>query len=270
MLLCLAALLCGTALADAIAEPNDDFYASNRENCVYENRWYYSNGPTGYLDVYERPGGALLGSAENGDDFYVQFTFFDGSVQWGLVGYEVDGGMLEADDDWDALTGWVKMSDMTLKYDSTEFLKDHSAETVDAQTVNLDISGIFGKEIVFWTYPHSGEDIDDDVVLSAEDGFEFTYYYKDEEGLDWGYCGYFRGYRDFWVCLSDPTNENLSVTPHQVQFFTPGPDSEVSPPAPQTQTNLTLIIILCVAVLVLITVVLILVVRNKNKKDSQE
>lgn len=272
MLLCLAALLCGTALADVIVEPNDDFYSSHRDDCVYNGREYFSNGPTGYLDVYDRPGGTLVGRSANREGFRVQFNYLEGTTQWGVVNYEYDNGVIESSDDWDAATGWVKMSDMTIKYDSKEFQKDHAAEILtDTDTQTVDLSGLYGKEIVFWTYPHSGEDMDDDVVLSEDYGIEFDSYYVDAEGLNWGHCGYYMGLKDFWVCISDPTNENLSVSEQKVDFFTPGPGDGTTPaastaaPAP---ANLTLIIIVCVAVLAVITVILIFVVRKKNKNEQ--
>lgn len=280
LLTCLTAvMLCGTAFGDVIAEPNDDFFNQHSEQCTYVAREYYANGPTGYLEVFSEPNGKSEGFAKNGEVFWVDYTYLDGNTQWGIVIYDIDNGLLESSDDWNSSNGWVKMGEMTLKYDSQEFVNDNLSAIVSAEDKEVDYSGVYGKEIVFWTFPHSGDDFGDDMVISAADGLEFDSYYTDDEGLVWGRCGYFYGYRDFWICISDPANEHLSVTDHTPNFFTAAPaDSSGNTPASPTPTpaassaptNLTLIIVLCVAGLVIITLVILLVIKSRNKKDNGE
>lgn len=278
LLVCLTAvMLCGAAFGDVIAEPNDDFYSQHSEECTYVGREYYANGPTGYLEVFKQPGGSSLGFANNGEDFLVEFTYLEGSTQWGIISFELDDGRIESGDYGGSQTGWVKMSEMTVKYDSQEFIKDNGDKIKAAGTETVDLTGIYNRKIIFWEFPHSGEDYSDDSVITEADGIEFDSYYTDEEGLVWGHCGYFYGFRDFWVCISDPGNENLSVTNHTPTFFTPAPNESTNPQASASPTptaapsmDLTLIIIISVAALVVITVVVILLVRSKNNKDKNE
>ena len=60
MLLCLllTAAMGIPALADAIFEPRDSFYANNTKDCVYVSRSYTANGKSGAVDIVKEPGSA--------------------------------------------------------------------------------------------------------------------------------------------------------------------------------------------------------------------
>lgn len=66
------------------------------------------------------------------------------------------------------------------------------------------------KKLVLWHYPGSGQVTRVIDVVCPRD---LEQCYRDSEGRYWGYVSYIVGYKQNWVCLSDPTNESLSADP---------------------------------------------------------
>lgn len=69
------------------------------------------------------------------------------------------------------------------------------------------------QQFVLWRYPGSGQ-VARVMSGSCPGGLEVCY--VDNEGRYWGYVGYLMGSRLSWVCLSDPTNENIPADPEIV------------------------------------------------------
>ena len=95
----------------------------------------------------------------------------------------------------------------------------------------------------------------EDVLNEIKNTFQPDEMFQVENGLCWGHIGYFWGRRD-WLCLSDPTNENLpDMQRAALPTIYPAKKSEQTPeeasPSPKTgeQTrNLTIAGILVAAV----------------------
>lgn len=253
----LVSLLGSYAFADVIWEPENDFYSSRSNECEYVNRDYYANGENGYLEIFSKPGGKSLGFAENGELFHVQFSYVAGSDIWGLAEYGEDGDKLESRGDGDSSTGWFKLDDAELKYDSQSFREDHEADFTD---FDGDYTYLLNtNNIVIWTFPNSGKTCGNLDGISED--FEIQSVYTDLDGLEWGYVSYYYGTKDFWICLSDPTNENIAAkdVPSPV-FVTPSPDY-----VPEASSNsMTTIIIICVAAAILCAAVAISVTNKKK------
>lgn len=193
---------CPAALADVIIEPEDNFYKQHRGECVHENRGYYTNGGDGYVIGAASPEGSGKVAFPNGTRFLVAWTYGEGDKRWGFVEY--DGETLEQSDSSESC--WVKMSDMLLDYDSESFIDEHMSELTE-ETVQVDIPD-YKTYMVCWAYP--GGDTVKFTIGGHADTIDFHQTYTDPSGRKWGYCGYWQGYRNFWVCTDDPFNENLA------------------------------------------------------------
>ena len=194
--------LCPAALADVIAMPQDSFFEKHRDECRHENRGYYTNGSDGYVVGMNAPEGSSKVVFPNGTHFVVSWTYGEGEERWGFMEY--DSETLEQS--YGDASCWVKMSDMLSDYDSESFMAEHEAELVEesAQVVIPD----YQTYMICWAYPSS--DTVKFTIGGHANTIDFHQTYTDTQGRKWGYCGYWRGHRNFWVCLDDPFNQQLS------------------------------------------------------------
>lgn len=185
------------AFADVIWEPNDAFYTSHRSECTYVDRVYELAGYDGSVTVWSAPGGMALQEVDNGERGVVQFRWSGDGVEWGYI-YGLDGK---------PGAGWVPMDDLALVYDSRQFMEDHEAELIYDTPVPVDF-----HSAVLYDYPGgpAGRMLDEHADYMT---FTETFYptYIDENGLRWGYVGYYMGHVESWVCLDDPVNEHLDT-----------------------------------------------------------
>lgn len=191
--------------ADVIIEPRDSFFEKHREECTYVARQYELAGYGGKVTVFTAPGGMNKLTLDNGLRGTIQFTWEGKGTTWGYLIYW--------DDQW--IEGWVPMDDVSLVYDSQQFMTDHAGEIVETDPVPVDF-----HEAVRYDYPNGPAG---DGVLNEDPDYmpfdeTFTQVYTDEAGLCWGYVGYYKGIRGFWICLDDPMNREL--------------DTEIMPVAP--------------------------------------
>lgn len=211
------------AFADVIWTPEDDFFEQHDDACTYVGRSYYANAQAGSVAVCKEPGGKELASAANGAEFYVSFTYdLDGDA-WGVVEYDVNDGT----DKWlgwktgkKSGTGWVKMDDLLVIYDQQSFEEEHSA-AFKAYAGGFDaVLASDDQRVIVWTYPGSGEMTADFEKLNHDyaDAMSVDRQWTDEDGLVWGHVGYYMGARG-WVCLSDPSNQDLPVTKQTVVLY---------------------------------------------------
>lgn len=192
------------ASADSIWEPDDSFYRSHMGACTYVGREYELAGYDGKVTVFTAPGGMSKHSLDNGLRVTIQFTWEGKGTTWGYL--------IRWDDDRPA--GWVPMDDVSLVYDSKQFMEDHAGEIEETQPVPVDF-----HEAVLYSYPNgpAGSTLkeDPDYMTFSE---TFTQVYTDGAGLRWGYVGYYMGRLENWICLDDPMNQGL--------------DTEIMPVAP--------------------------------------
>lgn len=220
-----AAALCIGAAADIAYEPSDNFYEAHHDECQYESRIYFSNGPEGYVIAYTSPQGRAAAVLPNGNWYNVSWTYGDGGERWGCIEY--DPNTLE---NWGDKSAWVKMDKMTADYDSDCFFEDHRDE-ISAGDDSLSFTA--GQTVYGWKYPGSG------IVRFTLDGnsvrgsLGFSDTYTDSSGREWGYIGYYHGYRNFWVCLSEPFNGELAADEN---YVTP----DLVPTASQARMNAAL------------------------------
>lgn len=243
------------AAADIIWEPEDNFYNKHRDECTHIGRQYEMAGYDGTVTVWNAPNGRASETLPNGERVNVQFLWSGGGVEWGYVcGYS---------DDWDH-GGWTPMDDLSLVYDSRQFMEEHEAELVSADPVPVDF-----HSAVLYSYPNgpaAGRVMNENADYMPFSDL-FTAIYTDESGLRWGYVGYYMGREPSWVCLDDPMNEGLDtnvvpVSPSAAQLR----GSATAAPGAAQQFPLVLAGLL-VTVVVLIT---ILVIRKTQPRKKPE
>ena len=184
---CIFALSAASVKADLIMEPTNSFYSRHREECTYLNRAATASDDTVFWStpdsLFRKDG------PDAGEMVYISFVYTDDDgIQWGLAPGEDQ---------------WVLMSDLLLPYTSDEFMADHEAEIYEGTPFSIPA----GTEAVQWSYPESGNAVDE--AMRFSDPLELTTFFDDPDGRLWGYTYYYCGTRDIWVCLSDMNNTEI-------------------------------------------------------------
>ncbi len=212
-----------SARADLIWEPEDPFYMEKsweedkRDEFVHLDRNYFVNQEQGYLYVVDDPENQNITDAlENGTLVYISFTYLDGEgTDWGVIQYQrtSDGDVTPnygnpGEDEPEVRTGWIRMEDVSLVYDSKAFMQEYAGE-LELASGQENVSLEKGEEVQCWTYPGSGSI--SGTIPNVDDKFHVDYLYTDQDGREWGHIVYYYGVRDVWVCLTDPAATNLPV-----------------------------------------------------------
>ena len=174
--------------ADLILEPEDQFYQAHADQCEYVDRSYYTDGS---VDLLTAPNGRKKGSFPADTRLQITHVYTDSQgAQWGVF--------LEQE------SGWILMADVYLDYDSRQFREDHEEEILPGEEQVL----AEGEKVVFWSYPCSGENWGTEELQQE---LKFSEFYTDDQERLWGNVGYYMGSRDFWICLSEPENQEISM-----------------------------------------------------------
>ncbi len=182
------------AKADAIWEPSDNFYHDHYEDCRYINRNFTANGPDGEVIVYKSPENPMVVTTwENGFNAYISFVYTDeDGNEWGIYeDYETN------------VKGWVPMAYMKVVYDGISFTEEYGESFVEDSAVFP--AEYAGQTVYCFTYPGSESCFEMRMPEVEEDMPWYARTFTDEQGLVWGYIGYFRGVRDRWVCITNAT-----------------------------------------------------------------
>ena len=179
--------------ADIIWEPEDNFYKKHQDECTYVGRQYEMAGYDGAVTIWRAPGGTALKTVPNGERCTVDFRWSGSGTAWGFVSGNYGG--------------WVPMDDLSLVYDSQQFMEDHEAEIISDDPVPVEF-----HSAVLYAYPGgpAGRVMEEDAAYMPFSE-TFSAVYTDENGLRWGYVGYYMGRQNSWVCLDDPMNETLNT-----------------------------------------------------------
>lgn len=255
--------LSAPALADVIWEPEDDFYAAHSDECAYVNRSYILNGPEGYVELFRAPGqSAAADRLPNGAVLRVSFVYPGESPAWALVEYarDGDGGGQNAYGHGSS-TGWIAMDSLVVQYDSQSFQEEHAGELRPYQGESLDALPKDGA-VQFWAYPGAAESYEMTLDSSYMERPEFDLVYTDPDGRLWGHCVYYMGNRDFWICISEPTETDLPVT--EIHYdLTPAADP-TDIPAPSLLARPMVLAGILVATVAAVTLLLLVRYRRKS------
>ena len=209
--------------ADVIYIPDDGFLKSHEVHCTRVDRGYIARTE---VKVYESPESSRVeGTLPEGELVHVYYAWTDGvGNQWGYI-----------EDYENNVYGWIPMAYMQLRYDHISFEEDYGDQFRHTEDwVQLD-AALAGQEVAFWSYPGS----ESCSVWQFDSNTEnLPYYgtlYTDGDGREWCYVNYHMGYRDFWICLTDPTADFSTLYPNgapQVgapEELPPLPEAEIKP-----------------------------------------
>ena len=228
--LLLACLLLGALAAPALADvaymPRDNFYEKHYQECSYLSRWYWTNGPEGYVLAHKTPGSAEATPLPNGGLYYISYLYND---RWGVV--EFDKDTLEHRSSAGNASGWVDIYEMVADYDNEAFEADHRAELNSSAQAELKLE--FDDVAYGYKYPGSG-------IVTKEfsgqtywrDPFLLSPLFTDPAGRTWGYVGYNYGRHNCWICIDDPFNGALAPDENAVTFVAAAAPTTPEPPAP--------------------------------------
>lgn len=227
-----------SALADMIYEPEEEFFRKHEDECYYENRDYIVAGAEGYAVLQRTPEGGGYVNVANGEVFRVSWIW-DGGDQglWGLVSYYDEAYQL-----WQDM--WLPLADAEVKYDAISFAQEYGGEFLHPEEGRtLDLSGYGSMQL--WAYPGAeapfasfGWTGEDAWLSEAPEDLTFYTLYEDAQGRTWGNLGYLYGYRDFWVCLTDPEAASFGCpaipapTEAPAPTASPAPSPTLAAPAP--------------------------------------
>ncbi len=193
VLLALLLMLPSVAFADVIVEPDNGFFARHREECSHvRGRTYLADGPDGSLPMYTAPGGTRSKTVPNGEAFYCEWVYTDGSGS--VWGFSDRHGL------------WTPLGHTLVQYDDGAF----RAEYGDRIVPNSEGRSVpENTPIAMYGYPGAPDPFRMDMggELIPEE------LYVDGQGRTWGSVGYYYGVRNKWVCLDDPSSESLGGEP---------------------------------------------------------
>lgn len=240
--------------ADVIYEPRDSFYEQHREECTAQfARRYTANSEQGYVYLYRNPESSItVGALSNGEQISLSWAYTapDGEV-WGIL----------TDD-----SGWVKMSELSLVYDSIAFLEEHKVDCLPYTEGSYTIEANESNRVLTWAYP--GGELKAFSFTDPEFIGSVQMTYTDESGNVWGHIGYFRGTRDVWICLSAPYDTEVgghAVKDHEVTLKAePTPSDDL--PVSDGNTTVLITVGVLVAAVVLATAAIIAVMFRKKKQ----
>ncbi len=184
--------------------PRDAFEEKHAAESQADDHSYYLNGAPGYVAVYRSPvSGQITDYLLNEQLARVLYTWRDGKgAMWGQLRYDSLGsGVFRADSAGERV-GWVKLAELTLRYDREQFVADHAAEFVQ-EAVVLDMRDY--DEVYLWEYPGCGGRPERAAWYVREEGdnvLRFPAYWVDSLGRRWGGYSFFDA--DGFICLDDP------------------------------------------------------------------
>ena len=203
-----ATLFASVARADVIAGPRyGDFLYAHQKEVQWLNKSFYANGKNGSLTFYEAPGSKnVTATIENGEIIYFTGMYDYEGKMWG-ISYDY---------------GWAPMSQLLFVYDYHAFADEYKNE-INTPGDEDKASLKTGDTVVAWSWPGSGVKLTVGVLMktafyNTNQAFRV---YNDGQGRRWAYVRSLYcdsgNYNDVWVCLSDPTNENIPA-------FNPAPE----------------------------------------------
>ena len=101
------------------------------------------------------------------------------------------------------------MTDMAKVYSSGDFKQEHQDEFGEYQG-ELD-EYVIEEGIVLWDYPGGKSSPNKLLSYLNDEPPMYDYLYTDPDGNRWTYIGYYYGYRNVWVCIDAPEEEQIEI-----------------------------------------------------------
>jgi len=200
LVFCILIMMPLTAYADIIYEPDNDFYKQYKYQIKDLGRSFAANGEDGSVSVKIEPGtGNDITELNNGAVTYIRYSCLFNGDFWGFT---------------EQHSGWIKLDQMLVLYDYITFNEEHNGEFYHYNGDYAEIKDT--RSAIVWPWPGADNYIRRFENLDAA-SYAVSYAYMDDDGREWGFVTYIYGYRNVWVCLSEPTNDSIPV-------FNPAPD----------------------------------------------
>ena len=254
-LLCM--MICGMLVspfvvhADVVVEPTNNFYEESSGKCVFLGRNFRTNGE---VSLRRAPNSNIdVAALKNDEIIYLEYSCLYEGEYWGLALYDNSGS-----------AGWVKISQLLVICDYVAFAEEHFNEFYEYTGDYEEIKET--GEVIVWTWPGSGYFLGSVSGIDV-DNFSVSYAFEDDQGREWGFVPYLYGSKNFWVCISEPNNQDIPI-------FNPAPEPEewetdtVHTEIKQTDTNLIILITALVVALVTGTAILIKVFLGDTKGEK--
>ncbi len=200
-ILLIALTLALPAAADIAYEPPvTDFYAAVSEKVARIERHYLANAEAGYVAMREKPDGNVLSYYKNGEQLFVYGSYTSEGVLWGYIARDQKGEL--------ETPGWIKLEELSLLYTQVEFRQEHAGEQLKTDLSAFEWPAETEYVYIF-EYPGCGE-AKRKYELGGKDhtqmGNALSFHWKDEQGRQWAYIGYYMGQHYGFICLDDPQN----------------------------------------------------------------
>lgn len=217
--LLLVLLMIPAAHADLIITPDNDFFEQHDYDCFLLSRAFYTNGPKGYVTVWEAPEGkSYIGQYENGVQLGAGWQY----ENWVSVLFVHENGKRSE--------GWACLDELALIYDHISFEKEYRDQITPYNgefdpSVYRDNPPQITEPNTIHFYDYPGAPAPNGQYLSTGDWGRLSDFFNavdsekcpiisvfvDENGLTWGYIRFWMGHRESWFCLDDPFGENFPV-----------------------------------------------------------
>jgi len=190
-----------SAYADALVEPDNDFYNRNRRYIVQLERSFYVNAASGSAAIKKAPGArSEIALIENGETIFVEYSCLYSGEYWGLTTVYQESKHGRAYD------GWIRMDDLLVLYDYVAFAEDNYDEFYAYEGDFEELKRT--EAALVWPWPGAEAPLWKVEELDTE-YFRVSVAYTDETGREWGFVTYLFGSRNIWICLSDPLNPDI-------------------------------------------------------------
>ena len=249
---CFLLIIAVPVSADVVVQPENAFFASHRNDCIYLGRDFIANGLDGFVAVHDTPDAKDNGlTIENGEVLRLEFSCLYEGVFWGFA---------------ERHSGWVKIDgQLSVLYDYVAFQEAHVEELYHYEGDYAALNET--KAAAAWPWPGA-----DAPLWTIEDldmaHFSTLYAYQDAEGREWGFVTYLHGSPNVWFCLSDPLNRELPAfnpAPAPMPWESDTAHTDIA----KTETPAVLLIVVLVAGLVVGTAVLIKVFWKPGEEGAQ-
>ena len=199
------------AHAEAVIEPDNDFYSRYRRECVFLGRVFCAVSRDETIYVMKAPNqNEFVTQMSYGDKIYIEYSCLYNGEYWGITSMYLDNST-------QILCGWIKLNELRVMYDyiafEEEFIDDFYVYVGDYSEIKA------AGAAIAWQWPGA------DAPLWTIEGIDMTYFqvlhaFKDSQSREWGFIPYLYGSPNIWFCLSDPLNRDIPA-------FNPTPEPTV-------------------------------------------
>ena len=190
---CVLIMPASVAYADLIPRVND-FYEQHKSEMTFIGRYYVVNSEEEFLWIVRDPVEKSKGlNFINGDRIWISHTYLYEGELWGYTSW---------------YKGFVRFNQLLELYDYVLFAEEHVDEFYPYAGNYSEINAT--RSFIAWPWPGADDFIFYFTKIKMKE-LKVQHVYKDIEGREWGFVEKLGVVDNFWICLSDPLNEEIPV-----------------------------------------------------------